>query len=169
MRKIVTLSLTTLITSTLFATVVPLNAYASTKENAAISHEFTEETDSKLITPQYQPVIVEGGGYEHVFTQYGDSRNADTITNAFNNLAKGAVGAGIKQFAPKKYSTVLNLAARTIMDLFGGTSSTEYYTVTTYIYYGNTSVADRVRVVTEVYRDSARTQLKSRTSDFVNY
>lgn len=159
---------TILLASIILTTAVPLNAYASTKEDTTIAHDFTEEIDSDFITPfSYNPHPEAGGGFEHVFRQYGDSRHADSLTRAMNSVAQSAVGIGILKYVPGKYSRALSIIGKNLVGLMGGVSGTRYYTVTTYIYPGTTPINERIRVVTEVYSNAARTQLISRQSDFV--
>lgn len=169
MKKIATFFVAILMATTLLTAVVPVHAHASTQGDIKTTNETTEKTEADLITPySYEPHPEAGGGFERVFTQYGNSKNANTISGWVNRLAAGAVGGAIAAYAPWAHSWALGVGATSLIDLFSGTSVTEYYTVTTYIYYGNGNVADRTRVVTEVYRDSARTQLKGRRSNFLN-
>ena len=168
MKKITTLFTTILLASIILTTAVPLNAYASTKEDTTIAHDFTEEIDSDFITPfSHHPHFEAGGGFEHVFRQYGDSRDADSIRKAMNSVAQSVVGIGIQKYAPGKYSKALSIIGKTLVGLMVRDRGTRYYTVTTYIYPGTTPMNDRIRVVTEVYSNAARTQLISRQSDFV--
>ena len=167
MKKIITLFLTILLASTLLTTAVPIYANASTMDNTDSITNTKEKIETDVIKPLHQIHPIEGGGFERVFTQYGNSKSADTISKAFNQFAAGAIGMGISLYAPWAHSEILGLAASTLVGMFGGTSATEYYTVTTYLLYGNGRESDRTRVVTEVYRDSARTQLKSRKSNFL--
>lgn len=168
MKKITTLFLAILLASTFLTTAMPIYANASSMDSADSITNTNEKIDADLITPYNQIHPIAGGGFQRVFTQYGNSKNANTISKAFNQFVSGAIGIGIKRYVPWAHSDILGLAARTLVNMFGGTSATEYYTVTTYIYYGNGSVADRTRVVTEVYRDSARKQLKARRSNFLS-
>lgn len=168
MKKITTFFTTILLASIMLTTAVPISAHASAKEDKALTHDFTEVIDSDLIAPfSYHPHPEAGGGFEHVFRQYGDSRHADSLTKAMNAVAGSAVGIGILKYAPSRYSTALSVIGQALVGLMGGVSGTRYYTVTTYIYPGTTPINERIRVVTEVYSNATRTQRISRQSDFV--
>lgn len=168
MKKITTFFATSLLASIILTTTVPLNAYASTKEDTTLAHDFIEEINLDLITPySYHPHPEAGGGFETVYTQYGDSRHADSLTAAMNAVAASAVGEGIRRLVPSKYSATLSTIGKVLVNLMGGVSGTRYYTVTTYIYPGTTPINERIRVVTEIYSNAARTHLISRQSDFV--
>lgn len=168
MKKITTFFVAMLLTLTLLTTVPTIYAQASAIDDTVSINNLEKNIDADLlITPHNQIHPIAGGGFERVFRQYGNSRNANTISKAFNQFAAGAIGLGVRKYIPWAHSDVLGLAVNVLVGLFSG-SATEYYTVTTYIYYGNGSIANRTRVVTEVYRDSARTQLKARRSNFLN-
>lgn len=170
MKKTASFFAILLLASLILTVTVPIKAYAIATDETEIRQDFTAELDDNFIVPYANNPHMDAGngGFERVFKQYGNSKNADTIRKAFNNLAAGAIGIGIATYAPAGRQKILNLAATTLVPLFSKNRTTEYYTVTTYVYYGKGSVADRSRVVVEVYRDSARTQLKARRSNFLS-